>query len=138
MLSGGKNALQFENILSGNELGSWNGTAFVAPVDGLYSFNLHIVTKGSGRAYRMLAQINNGAVGVDHLNENSERFYANTNRGHSQFFQIERQLKVDDTLTIIDEYVNANLYDFSEYKCSTNNNEHSCSYITGRLIKRLQ
>ena len=139
LISGSKNALQFENILSGNELGSWNGTAFVAPIDGIYVFNLKIVTYGYNRMYRMRALINNGEVGIDQLNENASRYQTNTYNGHTQSFQIEREMKVGDTLTIMDEYVYSTSYlnDYSEYKCSTNNQAHSCSHITGRLIKRL-
>ena len=138
MISGGKNAFYFENILSGNELGAWNGTAFVAPVDGIYNFNLRIATSNQSRTYRLRALINNGEVGVDQLNENSNR-YQTGSHGHTHSFQIEREMKVGDTLTIVDQYVYSSyyLYDYSEYKCSTNQQDHSCSHITGRLIKRL-
>ena len=121
----------------GNELGSWNGTAFVAPVDGVYLFQLQVATYDSHRAYRMLALFNNGEAGIDQLNENTNRYQTSYPRGHNHSFRIEREMKVGDTLTIIDEYASQYLYDFSEYKCSTNQVEHSCSNITGRLIKRL-
>ena len=137
ILSGSKNKLTFENILFGNELGSWNGTAFVAPVDGVYLFQLQVTTYEANRAYRLRALLNNGEAGVDQLNENTSRGYTSYGRGHNHSFRIEREMKVGDTLTIIDEYASQYLYDFSEYKCSTNQVEHSCSHITGRLIKRL-
>ena len=34
--------MEFGNTLFGNENGSWNGTAFTVPVDGIYSFSLHV------------------------------------------------------------------------------------------------
>ena len=137
MISGSKNALKFENTLFGNELGSWNGTAFLAPVDGIYMFTLNMVTYYGGRNYRLRALINNGEVGVDQLNENASRQYSYDDYGHNHSFQIEREMKVGDSLTIIDQYTQFELRDYIRYKCSTNQQEHSCSVITGRLIKRL-
>ena len=82
--------------------------------------------------------INNGEVGLDHLMENTARYLTNNvSQGHSHSFQIEREMKVGDVLTIVEYYSYNSLYDYSENKCSTNQEEHSCSHITGRLIKRL-
>ena len=88
----------------GNELSSWNGTAFVAPVDGVYIFHLNMATSGNQRGYRIRAMINNGEVGRDHLMENTSRYLTNSNLGHSHSFTIQREMKVGDTLTIIDYY----------------------------------
>ena len=129
--------MNFENVLFGNEMGIWTGAAFVAPVDGIYTFNVHLVTEYSNRAYRLRALINNGVNGVDFLLENSSYTSSSSGSGHSHYFQIERKLKVGDILTIKDEYVYSSLYDYTYHKCSTNGQEHSCSYITGRLIKKL-
>ena len=139
IIYGSKNPLKFENVLFGNELNSWNGTAFVAPVDGVYIFHLHLATYYSNRAYRLRALINNGEDGVDQLNENTSRYQSNSQLGHGHSFQIEREMNVGDTLTIIDEYSynNNNINDYEQFKCTTNQKEHSCSHITGRLIKRL-
>ena len=120
----------------GNELGSWDGTSFVVPVDGIYIFSLHLATYYAHRTYRLRALINNGEVGIDQLNENTSR-YQSSSYGHNHSFQIEREMKVGDTLTIIDQQSYTTLRDYTEYKCSTNQQEHSCSHITGRLIKRL-
>ena len=124
-------------MLFGNELGSWTGTSFVAPVDGVYIFNLHLLTYYSSRAYRLLVLINNGDDGVDQLLENSSRFRSYDYDGHGHYFQIERELKVGDILTIKDEYTYHTLFDYNYNQCKTNEQEHSCSYITGRLIKKL-
>ena len=132
-----KNELKFENVLFGNELSAWNGTAFVAPVDGVYLFQLQITTYNANRGYRLRALINNGDAGVDQLNENTSK-YVNGDTGHNHSFQIEREMKVGDTLTVIDEYAYGTLYDYSNQKCSTNQKNHSCSHFTGRLIKRLK
>ena len=125
----------------GNELGSWNGRSFVAPVDGVYIFNLHLTTYSTSRAYRLRALINDGEVGVDQLMENANRYQTDSQYGHNHSFQIEREMKVGDTLTIIDEYTYYSssypVKDYAYYKCTTNQEEHSCSHITGRLIKRL-
>ena len=121
----------------GNELGSWNGTAFVAPVDGVYIFRLNIVTYYNSRSYRWRALINGGEDGVDQLMENTNRYQTSNSYGHSHSFQIERELKVGDILTIVDQQSYGTIPDYSYYKCTTNQEEHSCSYITGRLIKRL-
>lgn len=129
--------MPFENVLFGNELGAWNGTAFVAPVDGVYIFHIHLATYGASRAYRLTAYINDGDVGIDQLNENTNRYQTNSNLGHKHSFQIEREMKVGETLTIIDTYAYNSFGDYFEYKCTTNEKEHSCSHITGRLIKRL-
>ena len=129
--------MKFENILIGNELGSWNGTAFIAPVDGIYFFTLHIVATYESRTYRLRALINDGEIGIDQLNENTGYYRSGTSYGHNHSFQIEREMKIGEALTIIDEYSYENLKDFYSYKCSTNQQEHSCSVITGRLIKRL-
>ena len=137
IISGSKNALKFENTLFGNELGSWNGTAFVAPVNGIYTFTLQMTTHYNGRAYRLRALINNGEVGIDQLNENTAYSVSNSYYGHNHSFNIERAMEVGDTLTIIDDNAYNNIYDFYDYKCSTNKQEHSCSHITGRLIKRI-
>ena len=137
IISGSKNALKFERTLFGNELGSWNGTAFVAPVDGIYTFTVQITTRSSNRGYRLRALINNGEVGIDQLTENTSIYSSNTRYGHNHSFQIEREMQRGDTMTIIDEYAYYELYDYNENKCSTNQHEHSCSYITGRLIKRI-
>ena len=136
--SGSKNALDFRNILFGNELGSWNGTAFVAPVDGIYALTLQITTRSKNRGYRLRALINNGEVGIDQLTENSSINSSNSRYGHNHSFQIEREMQRGDTMMIIDEYASYELYDYNENKCSTNQQDHSCSYITGRLIKRLK
>ena len=127
----------FENILFGNELESWTGYSFVAPVDGIYTFNLHLQTPYSSRSYRLLALINDGEDGIDQLVENSTRYQTYNDDGYSRYFIIERELKVGDTLTIKDEYAYNSLSDYYYHKCHTNNEEHSCSYISGRLIKRL-
>ena len=124
-------------MLFGNEYGSWTGSSFVAPVDGVYKFSLHLLTYYSSRAYRLRALINDGDDGVDHLLENSAQYRSYSYDGHGHYFQIERELKIGDTLTIKDDYADNRLYDYSEHKCSTNDKEHSCSYITGRLIKKL-
>ena len=137
IISGSKNALKFENTLFGNVLGSWNGTAFVAPVNGIYTFTLQMTTRYQSRAYRLRALINNGEVGIDQLNENTSYYQSNSYYGNNHSFNIERAMEVGDTLTIIDEIASSSLYDFTEYKCSTNRQEHSCSHITGRLIKRI-
>ena len=121
----------------GNELGSWDGTSFVAPVNGIYMFTLHIATYYSNRTYRLRALINNGEIGIDQLNENTSRYQSYNEHGHNHSFQIEREMKVGDTLSIIDQYAYSSIRDYTEYKCSTNQLEHSCSHITGRLIKRL-
>ena len=136
-ITGSKNALKFENILFGNELGSWDGTSFVVPVDGIYIFRLHLATYYSNRTYRLRALINNGEVGIDQLNENTSRYQTYNDYGHTHSFQIEREMQAGDTLTIIDQYSYNTVRDFYEFKCSTNQQEHSCSHITGRLIKRL-
>ena len=128
--------MKFENVLFGNELQTWTGSSFVAPVNGVYVFNIQLVSQSSGRSYRLSALINNGDDGVDQLQENSRKDITD-GQGHSSFFQIERELKIGDTLTIKDDYADNRLYDYSEHKCSTNDKEHSCSYITGRLIKKL-
>ena len=94
-----------------------------------------MATANNYRGYRLHALINNGEGGIDQLNENTK--YQISSLGHHHSFQIEREMKVDDTLTIIDEYAYYDLYAFTEYKCSTNRQEHSCSHITGRLIKRI-
>lgn len=138
IISGSGNALKFENILFGNELGSWNGTAFVAPVNGIYTFTLQMTTRYNSRAYLLRALTNNGEVGIDQLNENTSYTHSNSYYGHNHSFKIERAMEVGDTLTIIDEHASTSLYDFYEYKCSTNQQDHSCSHITGRLIKRLK
>ena len=137
LISGSKATMMFENILFGNELESWTGSSFVAPVGGIYAFNLHIVTNYYSRTYRLLALINNGDDGVDWLIENSNQYKSYNDVGHHHSFQIERELKVGDTLTIYDQYTYNNIMDYSYNKCRTNDEEHSCSYITGRLIKRL-
>ena len=121
----------------GNELGAWNGRSFVAPVDGVYKFNLHLATYYASRAYRLRAVINNGEVGVDQLNENTRRDQTSSLLGHNHSFHIEREMNVGDALTIIDNYAYTSIKDYYENKCSTNQEEHSCSHITGRLIKRL-
>ena len=139
MISGSGKGLEFQNLLLGNELGAWNGTAFVAQVDGIYNFNIRLSTRYNSRNYRLRALINNGDAGVDQLNENSARYQTNSEYGHTHSFQIEREMRVGDSLTIVDQYTwnNQYLHDFDEYKCSTNQQEHSCSHITGRLIKRI-
>ena len=139
IISSSKNELKFENVLFGNELGSWNGSAFVAPVDGVYIFHVHLSTCSYNRAYRLRALINGGDVGVDQLMENTDRYQSSSYYGHNHSFQIERKMQVGDTLTIIDQlsYYDYAIKDYSENKCSTNEKEHSCSHITGRLIKRL-
>ena len=141
IINGSKNPLKFEKVLFGNELGAWNGRSFVAPVDGVYIFNLHMATYYASRAYRLRAVINNGEVGVDQLMENQSRYQTDSQYGNSHSFQIEREMKIGDTLTIIDEYQYYSssypIKDFSYFKCTTNQEEHSCSYITGRLMKRL-
>ena len=76
-------------------------------------------------------------VGIDQLNENTSRYQTYNDYGHTHSFQIEREMQAGDTLTIIDQYSYNTVRDFYEFKCSTNQQEHSCSHITGRLIKRL-
>ena len=137
MVSGSQEIMKFENVLFGNEYGSWTGSSFVAPVDGVYKFSLHLLTYYSSRAYRLRALINDGDDGVDHLLENSARYRSYSYDGHGHNFQIERELKVGDTLTIKDEYAYDTLRDYNYFKCKTNEEEHSCSYFTGRLIKKL-
>ena len=129
--------MEFGNVLFGNEMGTWTGAAFEAPVDGIYIFNLHLLTYYSSRSYRLRALINDGDDGVDHLLENSAQYRSYSYDGHGHYFQIERELKVGDILTIKDDYAYNSLYDYTYHKCSTNEQEHSCSYITGRLIKKL-
>ena len=129
--------MEFGNVLFGNEMGTWTGAAFEAPVDGIYIFNLHLLSRYVNRAYRLRAMINNGEEGVDMLLENSAYSSSSNSSGHGHYFQIVRELKVGDILTIKDEYVYSSLYDYTYHKCSTNGQEHSCSYITGRLIKKL-
>ena len=96
-----------------------------------------MATYYGNRAYRLRALINNGEIGVDQLNENASRYQTNSLLGHNHSFQIEREMNVGDALTIIDQYSYGTINDYAEYKCSTNGKEHSCSHITGRLIKRL-
>ena len=64
MVSGSQEIMKFENVLFGNEYGSWTGSSFVAPVDGVYKFSLHLLTHYSSRAYRLRALINDGDDGV--------------------------------------------------------------------------
>ena len=139
IITASKKELKFENVLFGNELGSWNGTAFVAPVDGVYIFHLQLATYYASRAYRLSALINNGEVGADQLNENTSRYQTSSGTllGHNHSFQIEREMNVGDSLTIIDNYAYTSIKDYYENKCTTNEKDHSCSHITGRLIKRL-
>ena len=136
--SGSQDYLKFENVVSGNELECWQDEVFTAPVDGIYVFNLHIATYNQNRAYRLRAWINGGIGGFEQLQENSVRYYGYCCVGHNHSFQIEKELKVGDTLMITDEWAYNTVYDYNEYKCNTNGEDHSCSYITGRLIKRLQ
>ena len=50
----------------------------------------------------------------------------------------QKKVKVGDTLMITDEWAYDTVYDYNEYKCNTNGEDHCGSYITGRLIKRLK
>ena len=137
IITGTSEIMKFENVLFGNEMGTWTGTSFIAPVDGIYSFNLHLHHTYSSRSYRLSALVNNGEDGVDYLLENTNYYRSASSYGHSHFYKIERELKVGDTLTIEDTSTNDYLQDYNYYKCYTNYQEHSCSYITGRLIKKL-
>lgn len=138
MLTGSKNSIQFANVIFGNELNAWNGTYFNAPVDGVYSFKFQIHLLTDSRAFRLKVLINDGIDGVENLHENSSYASTSNSQGHTHTYIIERQMRVGDTLTLNDHY--RYNYDHSEYraeKCKTNDLEHSCSYITGRMIKKL-
>ena len=140
MLTASKKPIQFGKILHGNELNSWNGTAFVAPVDGIYHFNLHLTLYSGGlrRYYRIQAALNDMFDNIDHLMENNDFKYSSyAISGHSHDFQIERQLLVGDVLSFVDYATADSQYDFAEYDCKTNSESHSCSHITGKLIRKL-
>ena len=140
MLYSSERSLEFENILFGNELNAWNGTYFIAPVDGIYSFTLQISLANPQRAFRLDVSINGEADGVEKLQENSSYSSNASSQGHTHTYIVERQLRVAETLTFIDTYRYSSIgnhNDYTKYKCKTNSVEHSCTYITGRMIKKL-
>ena len=65
--SGSKKKMEFGDVLYGNELSCWDGTSFVAPVDGIYTFSLNIVTNAANRNYRIRVLANDEYNGVDQL-----------------------------------------------------------------------
>jgi len=140
MLTASKEPIQFGNIIYGNELNAWNGTAFIAPVDGIYHFNVHLSLSSSGsrRYYRIQAALNDMLDDIDHLMENNDLTYSSqSDWGNSHDFQIERQLKVGDVLSFVDYAKLDSQYDYTDYECKTNGESHSCSHVTGKLIKKL-
>ena len=140
MLYSSERSLEFENILFGNELTAWNGTYFIAPVDGIYSFTLQISLAQFQRAFRLDVLINDEADGLEKLQENSSYGSNQSSQGHTHTYIVERQLRVGDTLTFRDNYRYSSIGDHSDYTkylCKTNSVEHSCTYITGRMTKKL-
>ena len=113
LVSGSQEIMKFENILFGNEMGTWTGTSFIAPVDGIYIFNLHLHHYYTSRAYRLSALVNNGEDGVDYLLENTNYYWSASSYGHSHYYQIERESKVGDTLTIKDMSSDSSLQDYN-------------------------
>ena len=113
---------------------------FTAPVDGIYQFNLHLTlySGGSRRYYRIQALLNDMLNDIDHLMENTEFYYSNYyTQGYSHAFQIERQLNVGYVLSFVDYAKYDSQYDYKDNSCRTNGDSHSCSHITGRLIRKL-
>lgn len=136
MLTGSQLPIEFGNIIFGNELNAWNGITFTAPVHGIYSFKLQISLEYGGRGYRVRAVINDETSGLEQLLENSS--YYQYYFGNTFTFEIDRELHLGDVLKFTDHQIYDNSYqDYNEYKCRTNNVEHSCSYVTGRLLKKL-
>ena len=139
MLTASKQPIQFGNILYGNEINAWDGTSFTAPVDGIYQFNLHLTLYSGGyaRYYRIRAMLNDMLDDIDHLMENNDFYRSYYGNGYSHAFQVERQLNIGDTLSFVDYAKSDSQYDYKENSCKTNGESHSCSHITGRLIRKL-
>lgn len=140
MLYSSERSLEFENVLFGNELNAWNGTYFIAPVDGIYSFTLQISLANANRAFRLNVSINDEVDGLEKLQENSSYGSTASSQGHTHTYVVERLLHVADTLTFRDIYRYSSIgdhNDYTKYKCKTNSVEHSCTYVTGRMIKKL-
>ena len=89
----------------------------------------------ASRAYRIRAVIN-GETDVEQFQENSNYSQSST-FGNTQTFQVDRELRLGDVLSFTDHYTNNYYYDYTDVKCKTKNVEHSCSYVTGKLIKKL-
>ena len=135
MLTGSKRSLEFQNILFGNELFAWDGSAFTAPVNGIYSFKLQISLRPENRAYSLRASIN-GEIGIEKLQENAS-YYRSSGYGNTYTFEIDRELRQGDVLKFIDQTTYNYQYENTDVKCRTNNVDHSCTYVTGRLVKKL-
>lgn len=135
MLTGSKRSLEFENTIFGNELNAWGGSSFTAPVHGIYSFKLQISLTPESRAYRLRVLIN-GETGVEQLQENNN-YARSSGYGNTYTYEIDRELRLGDVLKFTDYSGYTYYYDYSDNKCRTNNVDHSCSYVTGRLIKKL-
>ena len=93
-----------------------------------------MASSGSYAAYRIVALINNEDTGIDNVFENFEH---ELNYPYSRAFQIDQKLEADDTITFIDAYAYDTVEEYSENLCKTAGEEHSCSYITGKLRKKL-
>ena len=135
MLTGSKRSLEFQNILFGNELNAWDRSAFTAPVHGIYSFKLQMSINPANRAYSLRASIN-GETGIEKLQENAS-YYRSSGYGNTYTFEIDRELRQGDVLKFIDQTTYNSQYENTDVKCRTNNVDHTCTYVTGRLIKKL-
>ena len=140
MVFSSKNDLKFGNIVINPSLPVWKESYYEAPVDGLYVFelNLNIRTYTKNRQYRINVTID--GVSVDFIQDNSAPMESSTSDdpGITNHHRLVHQLKAGQKLAFNDsKQVKNFIRDYKTYKCYSNGKSHSCSWLSGRLLKRL-
>jgi len=137
--------LKFSNIIYDQTYGSINANlskdyfTFTAPTDGIYKIELNLALQGdSGIQYQFTFRINNEPVKYISRDLISQ---ANPSYPSISRDTYEATLYRGDELTIMTEVASYGLRDASSYgileECSTSDVKHSCSFITGQILERI-
>ena len=131
--------MKFENILITPSIPVWTGTEFIAPVDGIYTFemNLHIRPYSTNnKRFRINVRVNGNSV--DYIQDNTSIKSTGTDPASSSHYQIIQEMKSGQKLDFFDDYYGSTqIYDYTSKSCYTNGKSHRCSWISGRLMRKL-
>ena len=138
MVQSSRKNLKFENILISPSLPVWNGSEFEAPVDGIYAFELNLNIKGYSNNCRYRISVRIDGKSVDFIQDNTTTLNTNSDPGITNYHRLIHELKTGQKLAFYDYVHHGNsIRDYTYNSCYTNGKSHRCSWISGRLMKRL-
>ena len=102
-----------------------------------FDMNLLIRADSTSNKYRIHIEID--GLAVDYIQNNAEGHMTttSTDTGMSNHYQVVLELKNGQNLAFFDVYATASINDHTHYSCQSNGESHSCSILSGRLMKPL-